>query len=167
MASSASSPPSIAPKYWCNVLQHPITKMLPDGTVLGKIATTGGYYLEMALPAEFKVERTETEGMPVETTTVHSHLVARPRAGTPGTPIKIESIQQFKGVFGAHGFEEGQRPRLIISLPVLGFIQANAHRDEVCRALWTGADLYLSGGDVRTSDMTTMGCTKLKLVRHD
>lgn len=163
---SSTSTPEIAPGHWSNVLQHPITRMTPGGEVLGKIATTGSYYLEMALPPGFEVVRSEEAGMPIETTTVHSHLVAKPRPGTPGAPIKITDLGQFKALFGQHGFG-GARPKVIVSLPVLAFIQAHSSEDAVCRALWREADLYLSGGDVRTSDMTTMGCTKLKLVVHD
>lgn len=159
-----SSAAATAPGHWCNVLQHPVTLMKPEGEVVGEIGITGPYYLAVDVPPDFKAENSVEAGVPVETTTLFTHLVARPRPGTPGTPIPIRSLGQFKALFGQHGFQH-ERPKLLLSQTLLAFISTHLD-DPVSAGIWKDADLYVAKGDVRNASKTSVGCTGLRLVVH-
>lgn len=164
MSDPASQAPAIAPGHWSNVLQHPVTLMTKEGEVVGEIAITGPYYLAVAVPPEFKADSTVEAGVSVETTTLFTHLVATPRPRTPGTPIPIRTLGQFRALFGQHGFQH-DRPKILLSQTLLAFISTHLD-DPVAAGIWKDADLYVAKGDVRNASKTSVGCTGLRLVVH-
>lgn len=161
---SEPSPQTIAPGHWSNVLQHPVTLMTKEGEVVGEIAITGPYYLAVAVPPDFKADSTVEAGVSVETTTLFTHLVAVPRPRTPGAPIPIRTLGQFKALFGQHGFQH-DRPKILLSQTLLAFISTHLD-DPVAAGIWKDADLYVAKGDVRNAAKTSVGCTGLRLVVH-
>lgn len=138
--------------------------MTPEGEVKAELAITGPYYLAAAIPSDFKVVGTEELGIPIETTTLFTHLVAKPRDGTPGPSIPIRSLGQFKALFGQHGFQHA-RPKILVSQPLLAFISTHLD-DPVAAGLWKEADLYVVKGDVRNAAKSQTGTTGLRLVVH-